>query len=38
MVFHIPKAKMSQFGLNILRYGSAYLQNKFYYVLSYKIP
>ena len=35
MVFHIPKAKTSCFGLNILRYDGANLLNKFYHALSY---
>ena len=38
MVFHIPAAKMSRYGLNILRYDGADLHNKFYHALSYKIP
>ena len=33
MVFHIPKAKTSRFGLNTLRYDGANLWNKFYHAL-----
>ena len=36
MVFHIPKAKTSRFGLNTLRYEGANLWNKFYHALLYK--
>ena len=36
MVFHVPKAKTSRFGLNTLRYDSADLSNKFYHALLYK--
>ena len=36
MVFHIPKAKTSRFGLNTLRYDGANLWNKFYHALLYK--
>ena len=36
MVFHIPKAKTSRFGLNTLRYDGADLSNKFYHALLYK--
>ena len=36
VVFHIPKAKMSRFGLNTLRYDGANLWNKFYHALLYK--
>ena len=38
MVFHIPKAKTSRFGLNTLRYDGANLWNKFYHSLLYKEP
>ena len=38
VVFHIPKAKMSRFGLNTLRYDGANLWNKFYHALLYKEP
>ena len=38
MVFHIPKAKTSRFGLNTLRYDGANLWNKFYHALLYKEP
>ena len=38
MVFHIPKAKTSRFGLNTLRYDGANLWNKFYHILLYKEP
>ena len=31
MVFHIPKAKTSRFGLNTLRYDGANLWNEFYH-------
>ena len=36
MVFHIPKAKTSRFGLNTLRYDGANLWNEFYHALLYK--
>ena len=36
MVFHIPKAKTSRFGLNTLHYDGANLWNKFYHALLYK--
>ena len=36
MVFHIPKAKTSRFGLNKLRYDGSNLWNKFYHGLLYK--
>ena len=36
VVFHIPKAKMSRFGLNTLCYDGANLWNKFYHALLYK--
>ena len=38
VVFHIPKAKTSRFGLNTLRYDGANIWNKFYHALSYKEP
>ena len=38
MVFHIPKAKTSQFALITLRYNGANLWNKFYHALLYKEP
>ena len=38
MIFHIPQAKTSRFGLNTLRYGGANLWNKFYDALLYKEP
>ena len=38
MVFHVPKAKTSRFGLNTLHYDGAYLWNKFYHALLYKKP
>ena len=38
VVFHIPKAKMSRFGLNTLCYDGANLWNKFYHALLYKEP
>ena len=37
-MFHIPKAKMSRFGLNTLRYDGANFWNKFYHALLYKEP
>ena len=36
IVFHIPKAKTSRFGLHTLRYYGANLWNKFYHALLYK--
>ena len=36
MVFYIPKAKKSRFGLNTLSYDGAHLWNKFYHALLYK--
>ena len=36
MVFYIPNAKTSRFGLNTLRYDGANLWNKFYHALLYK--
>ena len=36
MVFHIPKAKSSRFGLNTLRFDDANLWNKFYHALFCK--
>ena len=33
MIFHIPKAKMSRFGLNTLRHDGANNWNKFYHAL-----
>ena len=38
MVFHVPKAKTSRFGLNTLCYDAANLWNKFYHALLYKEP
>ena len=38
MVFHIPKAKTSRFGLNTLHYDGAIFWNKFYHALLYKEP
>ena len=38
MVFHVPKAKTSHFGLNTLPYDGANLCNKFYHALLYKEP
>ena len=38
MVFHVPKAKTSRFGLNTLCYDGANLWNKFYHALLYKEP
>ena len=38
MIFHIPKAKTSHFGLNTLPYDGANLWNKFYLALLYKEP
>ena len=38
MVFYIPNAKTSRFGLNTLRYDGANLWNKFYHALLYKEP
>ena len=38
MVFHIPKAKTSQFALITLRYNGGNLWNKFYHALLYKEP
>ena len=34
IVFHIPKAETSCFGLNILRYDGGNLWNKFYHALN----
>ena len=38
MICHIPKVKMSHFGLNTLRYDGANLWNKFYHALLYQKP
>ena len=38
MVFHIPKAKTSRFGLNTLRYDGSILWNKFHHEFLYKEP
>ena len=38
MVFHIPKAKTSRFGLNTLCCNGANPWNKFYHALLYKQP
>ena len=38
MVFHIPKAKTSCFGLNTLRYDGANLWEKFCHAMLYKEP
>ena len=38
MIFHIPKAKTFDFGLNTLLYDGANLWNKFYHALLYKKP
>ena len=38
MLFHIPKAKTSLFGLNTLRYDGANLCDTFYHALLYKEP
>ena len=38
LIFHIPKAKMSRFGLNTLRHDGANLWDKFYHTLLYKEP
>ena len=38
MVFYIPKAKTSCFGLDTLRYDVSNLWNKFYHALLYKEP
>ena len=38
MVFHIPKAKTSRFGLNTLRYDGANIWNKINHALLHKEP
>ena len=38
MVFHVPKAKTSRFGLNTLCHDGANLWNKFYHALLCKEP
>ena len=38
MVFYIPKAKTSRFGLNTLHYNGGNLWSKFHRALLYKEP